>query len=309
MYTIIYSMQRLSNFINKDDIQYLFKQLNKNDIIYLYTKKQSIYSILYSLNNTNIGYISIDTFNENLLYHKRLYEKIYNNNDEKYLTIEYDKYAIKKILYWIETFNYIDKEGIFQKDWINNTHFSNYPKVWLSTMYVFNIIKKYKNCSLDYLLFYRQKNIDYKKLLNKNRFLNNRYIFIEVCKDYNAYYKESYKIIDEILFFIGKHDIQIIYNIEIFNTEIFNFNNYQNEDDIEIIIEIKRKCLLKYLNIFTYILDNIIYEKGYNVNQDRDLEIIYMNIYLFIKNNIYTIIYLCIFIVIIYIYLYLYKNY
>lgn len=299
-------MRRLSNFINKDDIQYLFKQLNKNDIIYVC---KYLDSLLYSLNNTNIGYVSIDTFNENLLYHKRLYEKIYNNNDEKYLTIEYDKYAIKKILYWIETFNYIDKEGIFQKDWINNTHFSNYPKVWLSTMYVFNIIKKYKNCSLDYLLFYRQKNIDYKKLLNKNKFLNNRYILIEVCKDYDSYYKESHKIIDEILFFIGKHDIQIIYNIEIFNTEIFNLNSYQNEDDIEIIIEIKRKCLLKYLNIFTYILDNIIYEKGYNVNQDRDLEIIYMNIYLFIKNNIYTIIYLCIFIVIIYIYLYLYKNY
>jgi len=161
-------------------------------------------------------------------------------------------------------------------------------------MYVFNIIKKYKNCSLDYLLHYRQKNIDFKKLLNKNRFLNTRYIFIEVCKDYDAYYKESYKIIDEILFFIGKHDIQIIYNIE-----IFNFGDYQNE----IIIEIKRKCLLKYLNIFTYILDNIIYEKGYNVNQDRDLEIIYMNIYLFIKSNIYTIIYLCIFIVFLYIYL------
>ena len=72
----------------------------------------------------------------------------------------------------METFNYIDKEGIFQKDWISKTHFSNYPKVWLTTMYVFNIIKKYKNCSLDYLLHYRQKNIDFKKLLNKNRFLN-----------------------------------------------------------------------------------------------------------------------------------------
>ena len=294
MYTIIYSIQRLTNFINKNDIEFLFKQLSKNDIIYVC---KYLDSIIYSFNNTNIGYISIDTFNDNLLYHKKLYDKIYNNNDEKYLTIEYDKYAIKKILYWMESFNYIDKEGIFEKDWISKTHFSNYPKVWLSTMYVFNIIKKYKNCSLDYLLHYRQKNIDFKKLLNKNRFLNTRYIFIEVCKDYDAYYKESYKIIDEILFFIGKHDIQIIYNIE-----IFNINNYQNEHNIEIIIEIKRKCLLKYLNIFTYILDNIIYEKGYNVNQDKDLEIIYMNIYLFIKNNIYTIIFLCISIVIIYVY-------
>jgi hypothetical protein len=290
MYSIIHSIQRLSNFINKDDIQYLFKQLSKNDIIYVC---KYLDSIIYSLNNTNIGYISIDIFNDKLLYHKRLYEKIYNNNDEKYLTIEYDKYAIKKILYWMETFNYIDKEGIFQKDWISKTHFSNYPKVWLTTMYVFNIIKKYKNCSLDYLLHYRQKNIDFKKLLSKNRFLNNRYIFIEVCKDYDAYYRESYKILDEILFFIGKHDIQIIYNIE-----IFNVGDYQNE----INIEIKRRCLLKYLNIFTYILDNIIYEKGYNINQDRDLEIIYMNIYLFIKNNIYTIIFLCISIVIIYVY-------
>ena len=270
MYSISYTINKLSKIIKKDEIQSLFFSIDNTDIIFIC---KYLDSIIYNINTKNIGLISIEIFKKNIVdfKNKTNNNKILSFHDDEYIIEDYDKKAINKILYWIETYNYIDKEGLFEKQWIINTHYDNYPKLWLSTMFVFNIIRQYKNCALDYLLHIKKLHITHLKLLNEN---NNK--------------KETLYIINNALFFIGTHDIQIIYNIELFN------DNYIDCDDHN--IELKKKCLIEYLNIIINIIDNVMYEKGYFDKRDKIINKIFNNLYNNLYNNINTVIFTTLFI-------------
>ena len=81
---------------------------------------------------------------------------------------------------------------------------------------------------------------------------------------YEIYKKNTDEIIYNTLFFIENNvDIKIIFNIQLFNDNI-DYYYSDSELDYEDInnIELKRKCLIQYLNIIIYIIDNIMYEKG-----------------------------------------------
>ena len=238
-------------------------------------------SIIYNINTKNIGLISIEIFKKHLIDYKDANNKILSFNNDEYIAKDYEKKAINKILYWIETYNYIDKDQLFEKPWVLNTHYNNYPKLWLSTMFVFNIIRQYDNFTIDYLLEIKQLHIKHLKLLDEINEIN------EI---------ETLDIINNTLLFIGTHDIQIIYNLELFNID----------DNIDNNIELKRTCLNQYLNIIIYIIDNIIdnimYEKGYIVKKDNDNlsnnnlsnnnlsnnNNLYIDLFNNIFNNIYT---------------------
>ena len=259
MYSISYVINKLSKIIKKDEIQSLFFFIDNNDIIFLC---KYLDSIIYNINTKNIGLISIEIFKKHLIDYKDTNNKILSFNNDEYIVKDYEKNAINKILYYIETYNYVDKDQLFEKPWVLNTHYNNYPKLWLSTMFVFNIIRQYDNFTIDYLLDIKQLHVKHIKLLDEI---------------YEIYEKETLDIINNTLLFISTHDIQIIYNLELFNID-------HNIDDN---IELKRTSLIQYLNIIIYIIDNIMYEKGYIVKKDNDniLNSI-SNINLF--NNIYT---------------------
>ena len=262
MYSISYTINKLSKIIKKDEIQSLFFTIDNTDIIFIC---KYLDSLIYNINTKNIGLISIEIFKKYLIDYKDNNNKTLSFNNDEYIINDYDKKAINKILYWMETYNYIDKEGLFEKSWILNTHYTNYPKLWLSTMFVFNIIRQYKNCELDYLLHIKQSHITHIKLLDEKKFKNLKFFYYKIYKNKDLYEKETLNIINNTLFFIGKHDIQIIYNIELFND-----NNYINYDDIYN-IELKRKALIQYLNIIINIIDNVMYEKGYIIkNEDKN---------------------------------------
>jgi hypothetical protein len=258
MYTISYTINKLSKIIKKDEIQSLFFIIDNNDIIFLC---KYLDSIIYNINTKNIGLISIEIFKKHLIDYKDANNKILSINTDEYIVTDYDKKSINKILYWMETYNYVDKDQLFEKPWVLNTHYNNYPKLWLSTMFVFNIIRQYKDYALDYLLNIKQLHIKYLKLLDEKKFKNLKKFYYRIYKNKDFYEKETLDIINNTLFFIGTHDIQIIYNLELFNDDD-NYNIDYNIDDIYN-IELKRKCLIQYLNIIIYIIDNIMYEKGY----------------------------------------------
>ena len=268
MYSISYVINKLSKIIKKDEIQSLFFTIDNTDIIFIC---KYLDSIIYNINTKNIGLISIEIFKKHLIDYKDTNNKILSLKTDEYIINDYDKKAINKILYWMETYNYIDKDQLFEKPWILNTHYTNYPKLWLSTMFVFNIIRQYKNCELDYLLHIKQSHITHIKLLDEKKFKNLKFFYYKIYKNKDLYEKETLNIINNTLFFIGKHDIQIIYNIELFNDNINNYiNNYINYDDIYN-IELKRKALIQYLNIIINIIDNVMYEKGYIIkNEDKN---------------------------------------
>ena len=94
-------------------------------------------------------------------------------------------------------------------------------------------------------------------------------MFYKIYKNKDLYEKETLNIIKNTVSFIGSNDIQIIYNIELFNDNINNYiNNYIDCDDIYN-IELKRKSLIQYLNIIINIIDNVIYEKGYVIKKEE----------------------------------------
>lgn len=257
MYSISYVINKLSKIIKKDEIQSLFFFIDNNDIIFLC---KYLDSIIYNINTKNIGLISIEIFKKHLIDYKDANNKILSFNNDEYIVKDYEKKAINKILYYIETYNYVDKDQLFEKPWVLNTHYNNYPKLWLSTMFVFNIIRQYDNFTIDYLLDIKQLHIKHIKSL---------------------YEIETLDIINNTLLFISTHDIQIIYNLELFNID------YNIDDIIDDNIELKRTSLIQYLNIILYIIDNIMYEKGYIVKKDNDnLSNSISNFDLF--NNIYT---------------------
>ena len=305
MYTISYVINKLSKIIKKDEIQSLFFLIDNSDIIFIC---KYLDSIIYNINTKNIGLISIEIFKKHLIDYKDTNNKILCLKTDEYIINDYDKKAINKILYWMETYNYIDKEQLFEKPWIINTHYTNYPKLWLSTMFVFNIIRQYKNYTLDYLLHIKQSHITHIKLLDEKKFKNLKFFYYKIYKNKDLYEKETLNIINNTLVFIGSHDIQIIYNIELFNDNINNYiNNYINYDDIYN-IELKRKCLIQYLNIIINIIDNIMYEKGYVIKKENNNE--FNNL---INNlNLYIVIFtllLIIFIIIFYNVKYYYKYF
>jgi hypothetical protein len=266
MYSISYVINKLSKIIKKDEIQSLFFTIDNTDIIFIC---KYLDSIIYNINTKNIGLISIEIFKKHLIDYKDTNNKILSLKTDEYIINDYDKKAINKILYWMETYNYIDKDQLFEKPWIINTHYTNYPKLWLSTMFVFNIIRQYKNYTLDYLLHIKQLHITHIKLLDEKKFKNLKFFYYNIYKNKDLYENETLNIINNTLVFIGSHDIQIIYNIELFNDNINNYiNNYINYDDIYN-IELKRKCLIQYLNIIINIIDNIMYEKGYVIKKEE----------------------------------------
>ena len=287
MYTISYVINKLSKIIKKDEIQSLFFLIDNNDIIFIC---KYLDSIIYNINTKNIGLISIEIFKKHLIDYKDINNKILSLNTDEYIVTDYDKKSINKILYWMETYNYVDKDGLFEKPWILNTHYNNYPKLWLSTMFIFNIIRQYKNYTLDYLLNIKQLHIKYLKLLDEKKFKNLKKFYYKIYKNKDFYEKETLDIINNTLLFIGIHDIQIIYNIELFNDNnyIECDDNYIDYDD-NYNIELKRKCLIQYLNIIIYIIDNIMYEKGYISKKDNNIlnnDNLYDNIYDNLYNNL-----------------------
>jgi hypothetical protein len=285
MYSISYVINKLSNIIKKDEIQSLFFTIDNTDIIFIC---KYLDSLIYNINTKNIGLISIEIFKKYLIDYKDNNNKTLSFNNDEYIIKDYDKKSINKILYWMETYNYIDKEGLFEKHWIINTHYNNYPKLWLSTMFVFNIIREYKNCALDYLLHIKELHIKHVKLLDEKKFKNLKFFYYKIYKNKDFYEKETLNIINNTLFFIGNHDIQIIYNIELFNNDdIYN-------------IELKRKCLIQYLNIIINIIDNVMYEKNYIVKKEDNngFNNIFFNNIFFNNLNIFSVIFSVIFAVI-----------
>ena len=267
MYSISYVINKLSKIIKKDEIQCLFFTIDNTDIIFIC---KYLDSIIYNINTKNIGLISIEIFKKHLIDYKDANNKILSLKTDEYIINDYDKKAINKILYWMETYNYIDKDQLFEKPWIINTHYTNYPKLWLSTMFVFNIIRQYNNSTIDYILHIKQLHITHIKLLDENKFKNLKFFYYKIYKNKDLYEKETLNIIKNTVSFIGSNDIQIIYNIELFNDNINNYiNNYIDCDDIYN-IELKRKSLIQYLNIIINIIDNVIYEKGYIIKNEGD---------------------------------------
>lgn len=262
MYEISYVIKKLLIILKKDDIYSLFCVVDNNDIIFIC---KYLDSIIYNINTKNIGLISIDIFKKNIDEIKNNNKILLNNKDDIYINDNYEKIGINKILCWMEKYNYVDNEGLFQEKWISTTHFRNYPKLWLSTMFVFNIIRKYSYYDLNHLSNLVDSYNSYKKTLDEKRFKNLKKFYYKIYKNkYEIYKKNTDEIIYNTLFFIENNvDIKIIFNIQLFNDNI-DYYYSDSEFDYEDInnIELKRKCLIQYLNIIIYIIDNIMYEKG-----------------------------------------------
>ncbi len=262
MYEISYVIKKLLIVLKKDDIYSLFCVVDNNDIIFIC---KYLDSIIYNINTKNIGLISIDIFKKNIDEIKNNNKILLNNKDDIYINKNYEKIAINKILCWMEKYNYVDNERFFEEKWISNTHFRNYPKLWLSTMFVFNIIRKYSEYDLNHLSNLVDSYNSYKKTLDEKRFKNLKKFYYKIYKNkYEIYKKNTDEIIYNTLFFIENNvDIKIIFNIQLFNDNI-DYYYSDSEFDYEDInnIELKRKCLIQYLNIIIYIIDNIMYEKG-----------------------------------------------
>lgn len=262
MYEISYVIKKLLIILKKDDIYSLFCIVDNNDIVFI---SKYLDSIIYNINTKNIGLISIDIFKKNIDEIKNNNKILLNNKDDIYINDNYERIAINKILCWMEKYNYVDNEGLFQEKWISSTHFRNYPKLWLSTMFVFNIIRKYSEYDLNHLSNLVDSYNSYKKSLDEKRFKNLKKFYYKIYKNkYEIYKKNTDEIIYNTLFFIENNvDIKIIFNIQLFNDNI-DYYYSDSEFDYEDInnIELKRKCLIQYLNIIIYIIDNIMYEKG-----------------------------------------------
>lgn len=203
-----------------------------------------------------------------LAEHLNTYDALLINNE---FTPNFEKIAIKKTLYLLETYDYIDNGNLFEKEWITDTHFSNYPKMWLAMIFVFSISNFLRGISVNDILLIKNKYIICNGELSEKK-IKNLKIFYEsgITTPSWKYQIEMNNLISEIMsLFAYNNKIHILYNLDkLVNDE----KDYLTQS----------RCLKQYISIYLFIIDNILYEKGFyrDDKQSRNYKLMLNYIYI-----------------------------
>ena len=244
MYTEDYTIDKLSEYFEKSTISLIKYSI----IIYLC---KYLDSFIFLINEDFVGIkLTYAYFEKSINKHNQDIIKTYNFNR---ISPSYDKISIKKVLYLMETFGFKDGYEFMKKDWIKNTHYSNYPKLWIAMINVYDVIHKLDKQSINDIINIKNKYIYIKNKISEKR-INN--LLIYNLKVYNNLWRfniDMQEIIEDIFRTINENNkINIIGNLDVMNFNYDNLDLYHSIRD--------------YINIHIYIIDNILYNKGYFVD-------------------------------------------
>lgn len=265
MYSEEYTIKKLLTYFDKSTLS-LIKYANINYLC------KYLDSYIYLIDKDYFGVeLSHNYFEKSLIKHNQEMIEIFNIYR---ISENYDKISIKKILYLMETYNFNGINRFLKKDWIKNTHYSNYPKIWIAMIFVYDVIHKYNKLDINEIIMIKNKYIYCKNRIALERCDNLRRYHLKLYNNLWKYNLDIQESIDEVLLILRD------------GTKINIINSFN-------ILENECQYIRDYIDIYLYIIDNILWSKGYyidtfNQNRDKKISNIFFNIIIVLMTIYFT---------------------